>query len=78
MKTERAEEFGARLRAARIAAGHESAAEAARKCGRTRSGITRMERGEHMPSYPVLDELVTALGLDLAILFPGAKAKSVK
>ena len=37
--------------------------ELARRTGLSRPMVTRLERGERMPSFPTLDKLASALGL---------------
>ncbi len=52
------------LREARLRAGL-SQAELARRAGKARSAIGRWERGEVLPSFETLRELVRACGLEL-------------
>ncbi len=52
------------LREARLRAGL-SQAELARRAGKARSAIGRWERGEVLPSFETLRELVRACGLDI-------------
>lgn len=66
-------EYGALLRAARLAAGYEVASDAARKAGITRHRLAHLESGERVASWPTLHQLVLALGLDPRLLFPRPK-----
>ncbi len=55
---------GLLLREARLRAGL-SQAELARRAGKARSAIGRWERGEVLPSFETLRELVRACGLEI-------------
>lgn len=72
------EECGRRIRAAREAAGL-SQEEAAERLGVERATYTQYERGRRVPTWTKLYELIEALGLSPAILFPefiaGGKAR---
>jgi transcriptional regulator with XRE-family HTH domain len=69
------EEYGQVLRRARLAAGFEVAADAARQAGITRHQLSRLESGDRIASWPTLHQLVMTLGLDPKLLFPKPKPK---
>jgi DNA-binding XRE family transcriptional regulator len=65
------EEFGRRLRKARIEAGYESMGEAARKLGMsTLTSYNILENGQQVPGLSRIMAMVRVLGLDPATIVP--------
>lgn len=64
------EEFGRRLKQARMEAGYESQSEAARKLGMRAVSYWELESGHTMPSFSRLVAVVRVLGLDPATIAP--------
>jgi transcriptional regulator with XRE-family HTH domain len=63
---------GARVGAAREAAGLPNRSEAARKAGIRSAHLCRLERGQRMPSWGTVHRVICALGLGLEHFFPPA------
>lgn len=64
------EEFGRRMRAARIAAGWASAGAAARALGMLPTSYNRLELGQQVPSFARLLTIMRILKLDPRVIAP--------
>lgn len=63
-------EFGARFRAARLAAGHESQRAAAKIAGIETSTLSRYETTSTDPRWQAVVDIITALHMPLEMFFP--------
>lgn len=61
--------WSARIRKARLAAGHRTASGAARSAGIDITQYGQLEMGVRIPSFAVLHRLIWVMGLDPEILF---------
>lgn len=69
-------DFGVRLRAARIIAGYDSAADFAKDLGIGYNRYTKNERGESIPRLDVLDHMCTLTNVTADYLLRGKQPKS--